>query len=163
MFMPGCKDVSLLRQQRWTGQKIGLGWNQMPCVRKRREGRHEMFSCRGCQLLLVAPQLFISHQLPRLPVVLFLLAAGLVVKVILVGLVQLADELLDVFIILIEPVLLFPLHETSVDSLLGGQDRDSRRLSCSASLLGISFRRGLSLAVFFFQASCMFILLRTRL
>ena len=92
----------------------------MPCVRKRCESRHEMSSCRGCQLLLVAPQLFISHQLPRLLVFLFLLAAGLVVKVILVGLVQLADELLDVFFILIEPVLLFPLHETTVDSLLEG-------------------------------------------
>ena len=29
----------------------------MPWVRKRREGRHEMFSCRGYQLLLVVPQL----------------------------------------------------------------------------------------------------------
>ena len=45
-------------------------------------------------------------------VVLFLLAADLVIKMILVGIVQLVDELLDVFFILIEPVLVFPLYET---------------------------------------------------
>ena len=128
--------MSVFSVSKVTGQKSRLQWNQISWVRKQCEGRHEIFLCPGCQLLLVASQLssptsrssssaVSAGEASHLLVVLFLLAAGLVVKVILVGLVQLVDELLDVFLVFIEPVLVFPLNETNgicctQDSLLEG-------------------------------------------
>jgi len=69
---------------------------------------------------------FLLEMLSGPLIVLFLLAAGLVNKMILVGLVQLVNELLDVCFILIEPVLVFPLHKpksicsSTIDSLMEG-------------------------------------------
>lgn len=129
----------------------------------------------SCRLLLIAPQLSFPTSRFSCSAVFagevaspagspVFLAAGLVIKVILVGLLHLVAELLDVLVIFIEPVSVFRLHKTEGYVLrhcrqpLGRPskpscfcsilDRDSWRLRSSAYMLGIrravfSFPEGL--------------------